>query len=170
MENIITIIFIILFLLAALSGWRRGMLRDGRRLIGVLLGLLAIPVVSPSLEKLILSLPIFTSLGNNLVINYIASYFIRIAVFSIVMTISGRIVFMLINIESLPSAFTLVDRVLGIFWSGLKLCVVVWLFETLFSMSPTISIGLINTLRSNEIWQTIAAHNILPTIFASVLH
>ena len=168
MGNIISIVLIIILGVAALTGFRRGMLRDGRHLISVGLGLLAIPIVSPTLEGLIHQSALYKAIPDNMITNYLSSYFIRIIIFSLVMFATSRIVFLLINIEDMPAPMALIDHLLGVAWSVFKICVVIWLFDSLLSLTPTISMGVVSDLRNNEIWQLIASHNILPYIFAKI--
>ena len=58
------IIFGVMFLVGALSGYKRGVVRDVQYIVGTVIGLLAVPLFSPVIISLI-ERPIYRFLGSD---------------------------------------------------------------------------------------------------------
>lgn len=170
MLNIPSLILIVLLILAGASGYKRGLLADGRILISNIMGILAVPIISPHIERLVLLYtPLGTMAANGRLFLVIGSYATRLLVFYLSMTLVRTIIMHLLTIDELPAPIGLANKIGGIFWGALKIFCIVWILDLIAINSPA-PIPFMEFFRESSLYIRIASLNPLPWIFTEFVN
>ena len=158
---IINIILIITMFLSVTTGFRRGLLSTGRWALGIIFGFLAVPVVSPIVEKLLKMTPVYDmfTLGNS-GLNMIAARCLHLFVFTLSLVIVKRIVYLLTDIQ-LPKGAKVIDNTAGAVIGLVKICLLIWVFEWLLTYNSGYTPSVHKVLMQSSVYSFIANHNIL---------
>lgn len=154
------LIFIILLIVFAVSGWQRGFLREGRYFCGIVIGILATPILAPAVESLIQSLPIRNYMKTGIPqLSPFTSYTIRILAFTLTAVLIRKGFNMLTDIDVQGSAKT-VDKGAGCVFSIVKLFVLIWIIDFLLTKNTLLpTTPLSNTLNSSPIYNLVSSYN-----------
>lgn len=165
-SNIINLVLVVFFVLAAMTGLKRGILSKGRWALGIVFGLLAVPLVSPVIESLLKKTPLVQMITTDIpIIAGLSTYLLRMLVFSISLVIVKNIVYHLTDFD-LPKGVKIIDQTAGSLFSVFEACLVIWLFEWLVAKSPVDLFSDIHaSLMSSPIYALLAKNNFLTVIF-----
>lgn len=155
------IIFGVMFLVGALSGYKRGVVRDVQYIVGTVIGLLAVPLFSPVIISLI-ERPTYRFLGSD-VAGIIAPFLpviFKTVIFVLVLRVCQKIVSLAFNISYLPQGVQKIDHIAGIVWGILKVALVVWAIAMFVGYTN----GYIVTRRINAVLNTSVIYNTLKNI------
>lgn len=158
---IVNLVLVIAIIMSTMTGFRRGMLSTGRWLLGIIFGFLAVPLVSPLIEKVIKQTPLYGmfTLGNP-GLDAIASHCLNIFVFSLSLVIVKKIVYILTDID-LPKAIKAVDSAAGATLGVVKICLIIWVFEWLLTYNAGEMTIVHKNLMTSQIYSLIATHSLL---------
>lgn len=165
-SNIINLVLVVFFVLAAMTGLKRGILSKGRWALGIVFGLLAVPLVSPVIESLLKKTPLVQMITTDIpIVAGLSTYLLRMLVFSISLAIVKSIVYHLTDFD-LPKGVKIIDQAAGALFSVFEACLVIWLFEWLVAKSPVDLFSDIHaSLMSSPIYALLAKNNFLTVIF-----
>lgn len=166
-KNIITLVLIVYLSLAVLTGIHRGILSKGRWVLGVVFGILAVPIISPVIEGLLVKTKIAQMIITDIPgLSSVTAYVLRLLVFSISLVLVKKIVYILTDFD-LPKGVTAVDKIAGGVFSVIEASLVIWIFEILITANTGIIAftNLHNQLVQSGLYAFIADHNLLAKIF-----
>lgn len=158
---IVNLVLVVAIIMSTMTGFRRGMLSTGRWMLGIVFGFLAVPLVSPLIEKIIKQTPLYEmfTLGNP-GLDAIASHCLNLFIFSLSLVIVKKIVYFLTDIE-LPKGAKVVDSAAGAALGIMKICLIIWIFELLLTYNAGVMPHIHKNLMSSQIYSIIANHNLL---------
>ena len=158
---IISIILIITMFLSVTIGFRRGLLNTGRWALGIIFGFLAVPIVSPIIEKIIKQTPLYKMFFfGDTGLNMIAARCLQLFIFSLSLVIVKKIVYILTDIE-LPKGAKVVDNAAGAALGIIKVCLIVWIFEWLLTYNTGYTLAIHRTLMQSSVYALLARHSLL---------
>lgn len=165
-SNTINLVLVVFFVLAAMTGLKRGILSKGRWALGIVFGLLAVPLVSPVIESLLKKTQLVQMITTDIpIVAGVSTYILRMLVFSISLVIVKSIVYHLTDFD-LPKGVKIIDRAAGALFSILEACLVIWLFEWLVANSPVDLFSDIHaSLMTSPIYALLAKNSLLTVIF-----
>lgn len=167
---IINLILTAYFILAAMTGLKRGILHKGRWTLGIVFGFLAVPIISPLIETLLRKTPLAQMLAISIpVFADLSVYIFRMLVFSISLVIVKNTVYHLTDIE-LPKGIKLIDKTAGMLFSVLGVCSIIWIFEWMVNeTSLTVFKNIQSILTTSNIYAIVAKNNLLYYFLSKLL-
>lgn len=163
MESSVVNIIIIVFLAASvLTGLHRGILKSGRWALGIVMGLFAVPVVSPVVESALKQSGIMSVFpSGNPALTAVSSYSLRFIVFSLSATLVKTAVHYFTDVD-LPDGAKKVDKAAGAVFAVIKMFLFIWIFEWLLTASKTpVAVHLHQILLKSPLYTFIISFNLL---------
>lgn len=166
-KTVVTLILSLYLLMAVLGGLKQGILGKGRWVLGLVFAILAAPLVSPVIERLLIHTKIAKMILTDIPqIRPVTTVILRLLIFSLSLVIIKKSVYYLTELE-LPKGLKILDSIAGAVFTVLEAMLLIWLFEIFMQLSgnaPLFS-GLHRTLMQSGLYTFIAEHNLLSAFF-----
>lgn len=173
------VILILLIISALIAGWKQGVIKEFNWLVGLIIGLMAVPLFIQPITKFLVSTSLYNTLINNTLnkypltieLNWKLCYWITsLLSFFIIMFASRFAMDILFNVENFlhdSIVISLADKISGAIWNLTKVLVVVWILLYLTeesNLEPLIRLkhDLVN---NSLLLHYLNQNNILATIF-----
>lgn len=160
-NDIVNLILVAYFVLAAITGYKRGILSRGQWMLGIVFGFLAVPVVSPLIELLLRETQFVHMLQEKdaSVVTGLSIYLIRVLIFSLSLVIVKGMVYHFTDFD-LPKGAKVIDRAAGALFSVLEACFLICFFDWITGNSSLhIIISCREKLLSSEVYAIITKSN-----------
>lgn len=166
-KTYVTLLLLIFLAVAMLGGFCQGLLRKGQWVLGIVFAILAVPLVSPLIEGLLIKTKIAQMVLTDIpILSDITTKILKLLVFSISIVLIKRVVYFLTDFD-LHGVARLADQTAGAVFTLFEVLIVIWAFELLMGLSANAGLfsGIHNVLMQSSLYAFIAKHNLLAIIF-----